>query len=206
MSARISFVLLLCGLLCATAATAGGKEVLDFGLVLEMPDILMDVESYQGGIGAKFGLQKLALRAQLDMDLTPSAGAYSFAVGLGLEKHFLSGGPFSPYWGGLVQVGVSSVKSTIDSQNWDQDIVVPLRLSAILGVEMFILQYLSLFVEYEAALAPTLNVHKSSVGGTVSTGRQLDFNVETGLGNRSMIGVVLYLWRKTRVRPLLKGA
>ncbi len=199
-------VLWLLLLLGTAAFAAEGKEarIQDYGLILEVPDIRLDLESYQGGLGAKFGLRKLALRTFLDLELAPSAGAYAVGAGVALEKHFLPG-PVSPYWGGALQLGFSSLKTTIDSQNWDQDLIVPLRLAAIVGVELFILQFLSIYVEYEAALVPTLTVSRSSVGGVVTSDSRLEVSLETGLGNQSMIGVVIYLARKSKVRPMVKG-
>jgi hypothetical protein len=195
---------LLLFLLGALAAEGKESRVQDYGLIVEVPDIRLDVESYQGGLGAKFGLRRLALRTFLDLELAPTAEAYAIGAGVALEKHFLPG-PVSPYWGGVVQLGFSSLTTTIDSQNWDQDLIVPLRLGAILGVELFILEFLSIYVEYEAALVPTLTVSRSSVGGVVSSDSQLDISLQTGLGNQSMIGVVIYLARKSKVRPLVRG-
>ena len=191
----------------AAAATlsAGDKGLLegktpeagkyDIGVIFNTTNILLDIESYQGGIGMKIGAEKYTYRFLLDLLINTDFSPFSISAGAALEKHFISG-PISPYWGGLIELGYTSLKDEIDADNWTQAITVPLTLGGILGIELFVFEFLSLFVEYNLKLSLGFNINKSSFGGSVSTEKEISYNLDLGMGNNSMIGIVVYFTRK----------
>lgn len=167
----------------------------DLGFIFNTTNALLDIESYQGGIGMKIGGEKYTYRFLLDLLINTDLSPFSISAGAALEKHFISG-PISPYWGGLLEVGYTSLKNEFDEDNWDQSITVPLSLGGILGIELFVFEFLSLFVEYNLKFSFAFNINKSSIAGSVSTEKEYSYNLDLGMGNSSMIGIVIYFARK----------
>ncbi len=191
----------------AAAATlsAGDKGLLegekpeagkyDMGIIFNTTNVLLDIESYQGGIGMKIGGEKYTYRFLLDLLINTGFSPFSISAGAALEKHFISG-PISPYWGGLVEVGFTNLKNEIDADNWTQATTVPFTLGGIFGIELFVFEFLSLFVEYNLKLSFAFNINKTSVAGSVSKDNEFSYTLDLGMGNNSMIGIVIYLARK----------
>lgn len=209
MKAKRLIVLVLLVLGCATAFPAGktslfavGKPAAgerDLGVIFNTNDILLDLESYQGGVGAKIGLGQYVLRPMADIllntgDIHPP---FSLTLGAVLEKHILPG-PVSLYWGPSAEMGFTSIlTSKVDADNWTQTIAWEL-LSAgcVAGIELFILDSLSVFVEYSLALTLGLNTTRTSVAGSVSSNTEFTYKLNLGLGNQTMLGLVFYFKRK----------
>jgi len=201
---RIILAVILC-FAAAVALNAGDKGLFegkkpeagknDLGFIFNTTNALLDIESYQGGIGMKIGGEKYTYRFLLDLLINTDFSPFSISAGAAFEKHFISG-PISPYWGGLLEVGYTSLKNEFDADNWDQSITVPLSLGGILGIELFVFEFLSLFVEYNLKVALAVNINKSSIAGSVSTEKEYSYNLDIGMGNSSMIGIVIYFARK----------
>lgn len=143
----------------------------------------------------KIGGEKYTYRFLLDLLINTGFSPFSISAGAALEKHFISG-PISLYWGGLVEVGFTNLKNEIDADNWTQATTVPFTLGGILGIELFVFEFLSLFVEYNLKLSFAFNINKTSVAGSVSKDNEFTYNLDLGMGNNSMIGIVIYLARK----------
>ena len=167
----------------------------DIGIIFNTTDVLLNIESYQGGVGMKIGGEKITFRFMLDLLINTDLSPFSISAEVALEKHFISG-LISPYWGGLMEVGYTSLTNKVDADNWTQAITIPLSLGGIFGIELFIFEFLSLFVEYNLKLSLALNISKSSLAGAVSTTNEYTYNLNLGMGNNSMIGIVIYLTRR----------
>ena len=95
-----------------------------------------------------------------------------------------------------MEVGFTNLKNEIDADNWTQATTVPFTLGGIFGIELFVFEFLSLFVEYNLKLSFAYNINKTSVSGSVAKDNEFSYNLDLGMGNNSMIGIVIYLARK----------
>ena len=167
----------------------------NLGLIFNFDLDNFDFESYQGGVGAKYYIgQKLAYRGLFSYQYINNSHSTKLTLGNSLEYHFLDG-RLSPYAGGALDLGYGKVKGEIDADNWTEVAIRSMRVGPIIGVEMVVLDWLSLFVEYTVALEFSRTTTRTSIGGTVTETSGDDFIVNTGLGNDAMIGVVLYFNR-----------
>ncbi len=183
MNRKTGFVLGLVVLLAfgvAMAAGAQGKKMdlgdQKLGIIFNVPDILMGVESAADGLMAGLGLKywlkdKTALRGLLEFTLyNPGAGTTTTTFGLdgAFEYHFVKG-KVSPYTGAIAGIEITSVTGS--------PVAMGLILGGILGVEVRVLDYLGLFAEYN------LRIFYSDP----------EFDLILGMGNNASLGVVVYL-------------
>jgi len=206
--AKRLIVLVLLVLGCATAFPAGktslfavGKPAAgerDLGVIFNTNDILLDLESYQGGVGAKIGLGQYVLRPMADILLNTDFNPFSLTLGAVLEKHILPG-PVSLYWGPSLEMGVTILNNRFDADNWTQNIAWELLSAGCVGgIELFIFDSLSIFAEYSLALTLGMNTDRMSVAGVESSTTEFTYKLDLGLGNSAMFGIVVYLTRKKR--------
>ncbi|MBN2552806.1 MAG: hypothetical protein JXB06_08540 [Spirochaetales bacterium] len=168
----------------------------DLGIIFNTSDLLLDLEGYNKvGIGAKIGdKDDWMMRGMADLLLNNTT--FSFDLGMVMEKH-LWPGPASVYWGPSAAIGFSSLTfNKIDDDNWSKTNQLPLSVGCVLGVEVFVFQFLSVFVEYEAALQLRPSVTKVSTDGTVTSSRDFTYQFDMDMGNNSMFGIVIYLMRR----------
>ncbi len=164
------------------------------GLIFNVNDILMDIESYQGGVGIKhFYKDKTAYRGSLDFSYSDSSSTWVFNLGNSIERHLIEG-RVSPYIGVLLDVGFIRYKTEIDADNWTKVTAIPWSTGPIFGIEVTIFNYLSLFAEYSMTISYTRNITQQSVAGVVTKDSDGDFSAEIGIGNESKIGIVLYFY------------
>ena len=166
----------------------------DLGVILSTHSLFFDIDSYQGGIGAKISVGQFVVRGMADLLINTGFNPFSITLGATLEKHFLPG-PISPYWGVFATVGYTFA-TEINADGWTRRTVFPFTVGALLGVEIFIFDFLSIFVEYGLPLELGINTTQTSVAGSVSSSSEFTYKVDLGLSNQSMIGIVIYLTRK----------
>jgi hypothetical protein len=157
-----------------------GDGKFDCGIIFNTSDILLSLESYQGGIGMKFGWGNIALRGTFDVLYNGSADAFNINGGIGLEYHLFKG-PVSPYVGAIVSAGYM----------WQKDVSteIPVTIGAIAGAEVFIFDFLSFFAEYCLAADLTWKTDEATGDDT------FDYLIDTRMGNNSKLGIVIYLQR-----------
>ena len=168
----------------------GGKRTI--GLIFNAPSILLEIESYQAGMGLKLWAGNFAFRFLGDFFGSNSSDTFSFDVGVAAEYHLLDG-RVSPYVGGFVSSGLTSQTTTVDDDNWVQATTVPITGGAIFGAEFYLFEFLSLFAEYNLAIDFLITNTDTSVLGTVTTDSSNSFVFDAGVGNNSKIGIVIYL-------------
>ena len=167
----------------------------NIGLIFNISPTPLDFESYQGGIGGKYFLRnKIAYRGLLVIQYINNTPSTSINLGNSIEYHFINN-RVSPYVGWVLDIGYTKVRTEIDSENWSEEIVIPIVIGPILGIEFVILDYLSLFVEYKLTMTITNNISRVSVGGNVTKDVSSDFSILSGLGNDSKIGLIVYINR-----------
>jgi hypothetical protein len=152
----------------------------DLGLVFNTGNILLGPESYLGGFGGKAGFGDLAVRGTFDFVLNGASQSFAVNLGAALEKHFLEG-PISPYFGGAVEAGYMRQAATTG--------VFPLSIGALVGVEVFVFDFLSVFVEYTLAADLTLTTDLATSTTT------FDYLIDARMGNDAKLGIVVYLQR-----------
>ena len=143
----------------------------------------MDLESYQAGVGVKIAWGDFALRGCFDAGYFGATHVFSINTGIAIEQHFIPSA-ISPYYGAFAQIGYN-IQPDIMS-------LVPISVGAIIGVEVFIFDFLSIFAEYALTLSMTLTTDLTVPAQSPA----FDYVVDTKMGNNSMIGIVVYFQRE----------
>ena len=189
---RMIVALLLLALFVLTpslAAAQGGslipglspaKGSNDIGIVFSASDLFLDLQSYQGGLGAKMGWGKYSLRGLLDFSADSAMRAYGVSVGVTAEYHLVPG-PISPYLGASAGTGYVT-QAAVSS-------VLSFSVEAVAGVEVFIADFLSVFAEY------ALGASFTSTTDLTTSQNTFDYMISTGMGNKAKLGIVIYFMR-----------
>jgi len=183
-------ILVVLSAVCPRGADAEGSSLLpglspakgpyDLGMIFDTGDLLLGLESYQGGLGACLGWGNLAFRGLLDLTLNGSSQVYAVGMGVAAAYHILPA-PISPYVGGTIGGGYV-YQGNVSS-------AVTFSLGVIAGVEAYILDFLSVFAEYAVTAELT---HTTDL---LSAQRTLDYLVTTKMGNNAKLGIVIYFMR-----------
>ena len=179
----VAAFLALC--ICPSSADEKGGPLVqrgssDVGFLLVTGPYLGTIDSYEGGLGLKFGRTDLMYRSSLDFYLNGSTESAALVVGFTMEKHFWEG-PVSPYWGFAAHAGWRKSGKTLN--DW------PVSLGVMAGVEVTILDCLALFAEYGISAEVTYETDGDASNGT------WDYSIGAGLGNEGRIGIILYIMR-----------
>lgn len=179
---------------CALLFSEDEKEHPPLGFLFNTSNLFLDIESYQAGVGTKLLLQNdVALRFLIDLFYANNSNTFSGALGVTFEKHF-NPGRVSPYWGGFIEAGLLSQKTEVDSDNWTKNLSFPIGLGGVLGVEFFILEFLSVFAEYTLSFNGVFVFGSSSDAGVVTKDdMDLQYSIDSGIGNDSKLGITIYL-------------
>jgi hypothetical protein len=166
-----------------TAALPGlspTKGPCDLGVIFNTSDLLLGLESYQGALGAEIGWDGLALRGLFDFTINGSSETLGAELGAAFVYHLVTG-VISPY------VGASASGAFMTTANVTS--AWTFTLGSLAGVEVLVLDFLSIFAEYEigADLVATTNLQSSQT--------TFDYLIATRMGNNAKIGVVIYFMR-----------
>jgi hypothetical protein len=156
---------------------SAAKGPVDLGIIFSSNDLLLGLQNYEGGLGAKIGWGKWSVRGLFDVNASQS----SQALGVTLEYYILPG-PISPYFGGLIGAGYLT-QTNVTS-------VLSFSVGAVAGVEVFILDFLSVFAEY------ALTANFSNTTDPTTSQSTFDYNISTGMGNNARLGIVIYFMRE----------
>jgi len=168
----------------------------DLGIIFNTSDILLALQGFQGGVGAKINLKDWMLRGMADLVLNTELNPFSISLGAVLEKHPWKG-PVSVYWGPAIETGFTTLLLfKTDEDNWSRTDTFPFSLGCVFGIEFFIFEALSVFVEYQAAFELGINRTTVSTAGSQSSTAELTYNLDLGMGNNAMLGIVFYLLRR----------
>ena len=167
----------------------------DLGLIFNVGDILLDVESYQAGFGGKRRAEAAALRGLLDLVLSTSSGTWAAYPGLVAEFHLLDG-PISPYLGAGLDFGIIRQRTETGPDDWSRTLTYLAGTGGILGVEVFLFDFLSVFAEYELSVDVSRIVTTTSVASAITETVSNDLTAGLGIGNEAKLGIVVYVRRR----------
>ncbi len=186
----VCFLFAFLGAIAANAQTKAPSPVqkldiaqgsCDLGLIFNSSSILLDLESYQAGIGLKIGRDKVSFRGLFDLVLNGASDSFSLNAGAGIQYYLLPGSSVAPYIGGSVGGGYMKQGDALS--------LVVLSVGALGGVEVFLFDFLSVFAEYAITADFTLSTDIPTSQTT------FDYLVDTGMGNKSKLGIVIYFMR-----------
>jgi hypothetical protein len=172
-----------------TAVKKKSKEKRTVGVIFNTDNIFMDLEEYQGGIGIKVRGEKLSFRTLFDFGF--SSDTLDLGLGFTLEYHFKPG-RVSPYLGGFIGGDIIRNWEEVDEDNYWSITTLPLSGGGIFGVEVFMLDFLSFFVEYNLKVSYSNMWTVESTAGVETTETESNFSIETGMGNSMKIGIIIY--------------
>ena len=177
-----------------TGEMEGEPEKKEFipGLIFNTSNLLLDLNAYQGGAGVKLLYSEHALRFSAGAGYIGADSRLEITAGAVYEKPFYTG-RVTPYWGGVLLAGYSREGAENDSDYWEIIQGFEASLGGILGVEFFLMDYLSVFAEYELAAGLAWSQVSRNAGGTLTKNGTTNFTAATGLGNNASLGVVVYL-------------
>ncbi|MBN1835412.1 MAG: hypothetical protein JW820_06140 [Spirochaetales bacterium] len=170
------------------------------GLIFNTTDILFEMESFRGGIGAELGLQRFAIRGWLDLEFQTQFNPFSFTLGGAFKKRILPG-RVSPYGGGYLEIGFAHLRTGSDPSYWYRTNALVMTLGGMLGVEVFVFDFLSLFAEYALPFEIKYTHTAESIAGSETVTNDWDYGMDIGLGNSARIGIVVYLIQKNPPPP-----
>ena len=179
------------------AQEAGAKpKELPFipGFIFSTSNLLFDVDAYMGGFGGKLLYPDYALRVMANVGYrTSPSERLDLAAGLIYQKPLFPRARVTPYYGVGTELGFSYDYWKTDSDNWTETRTFIASVGGILGVEVFILDFLSVFAEYKLSAGLSWAGVSQETAGVGTSDSKINYEIATGLGNRSMIGVVVYL-------------
>jgi hypothetical protein len=162
------------------------------GIIFNVDNIGLNLESYQLGIGYKrYFNNNFAIRGLLDFGYSNNSKSWLFTLGATAEYHFLIG-RISPYSGGFLNLGVIQAKTEIDNNNWTKVTSIPLSFGPLFGIEIFIFDFFAIFAEYSLNCEYTIITTKEKRASVESKKTDSQFDINTGIGNNSKIGIILY--------------
>lgn len=170
------------------------RRTLDrLGIIFNTPSILLELDEYQSaGIGLKAFWQELAARALMALNYESGREILGFTFGGAIEYHLLPN-RVSPYLGGALTLGYRY-------DGWGPTTLREFELTVgpLFGVELAVLDGLSVFAEYSLRFAAA-HARTSGAAGDESS---WNYFLGTELGNQGSLGIVVYfLDRRNRAAP-----
>lgn len=209
---KIQLMVLVVMLLSATVLSAQdsetsietkqGKETTCVpGFIFNTSNLLLDLDSYLGGVGIKLLYPEYTLRLMASVGFqTSTVNTTEVSLGLAYEKPFFRG-RISPYTGVCTVLDLTHESLVTDADTWTKTMSLTGEAGALLGVEVFLADFLSLFAEYELSVSLAWTRISQNSAGTLSDPVDaVNYNVNTGLGNSASIGIVIYL-KPTGILP-----
>ena len=168
------------------------------GLIFATDTILFRVGPFDGGVGLALRRPESAVRATLGL-LTSNA-FYTTAVKTGIwYVDYLWTGRISPFWAPFGRVGFFSRTDEMDEDNWTREVSLSLATGVSLGVEFFVLDFLSLFAAYSLSAGVSGRRDVLSVDGNVTRNEfEWRYSAGTSLAHGA-IGVTVYF--RPQVNP-----
>jgi hypothetical protein len=174
-------------------------KVLPFmpGIIFNTSNILLDLEEYQAGVGLMMLGESHSFRGSFGFSYESAANFLGMNISFAYLRPIIKG-RVTPYWGVGVTMGYSFDKDTYDADDWQSIHSFEGGVSAVLGVEVFVFDFLSLFAEYDLGVSIAWSKVVQSSSGIESDSQSFNYSLGTGIGNGASIGVVVYLDESAR--------
>ena len=174
------------------ADEADVPEPATFGFIFNTSNLLLDIDAYQGGFGAKLRYPAYGIRFLTSLGAESSNRMRQVGLGITYERPFFIG-RVTPYWGLVADLGFQGERVEVDTQNYTQIRVVSGSLGGVLGVEVLIFDFLSVFGEYQLAFRGARTSIEQAVEGERSASMTTNYAFGADLGNNASLGLVVYL-------------
>jgi hypothetical protein len=162
------------------------------GLVFTTDSILLNITSFNGGIGGVLRADDVAIRATVGAITSNSFRTLAFRLGGWYVRYFWTG-RVAPYWNAFARTELLSQTNEADRENWVRDFSFEVAGGASLGAELFVMDVVSVFAEYSLSVGAAGQRTTTSVGGTVTPGDyDWTFSAGTDLAHGGALGVILY--------------
>ena len=166
------------------------------GFIFNASTLLLDLEPHMGGFGLKILAPELdgAFRLVTGLGFQSASQRTDLTLGAGWELAFHRG-RINPYAGVSVLLDFAREGRATEAPDWISIRSRTAGIGANLGVEVFLVDFLSLFAEYEVSMKMTrTRVTQSVAGELLEPSYAMNYRLGKGLGNNSAIGIVVYLW------------
>lgn len=198
---KLKLSLICLGVLFFLSSAAGITP----GFIFNADNIFLDLEESHGGVGFKvrdvdLGFMDINIRAGLGMDFIDGTDVYNISGNITVEIPFFEEARISPYTGFFMRgafrkLYIQIPDDTPDPDSWSSTIYRPLHFGAIAGIECFLLDFVSVFVEYEAVLEINTSRLDSNL---IQPQDEVNMKFKMQMGNEGMIGICFYF------RPVVK--
>ena len=163
------------------------------GVLFSTSDILLEIAAFESGMGVTFWRPGDAVRVFVSGYASNASQVYSAELGSEWVNH-IRNGRVSPYWTIGGSVGFTTQTAGVSADNWVRTTSTFASASAGLGVEVFLLEFLSVFAEYEIDAMMTRSQTVESIAGVTVPGTPTwTYAIQTELGNASRLGIAVYL-------------
>lgn len=170
----------------------GNDKPKSFGIVFNIENILLDLESFNGGVGIKYVNNLNGFRGLAGFYYTNHTLAYSLDLGISYQRYFWLK-RVSPYYGFTISGGLLTQTDETDGENWTKNKTYTYSFGPILGAEIFIFDFLSIFAEYSLIFEANGTKSGTRTDGTENwEDLQWSYLIETDIGNNSKIGITIY--------------
>ena len=199
-----SLVLLTISAVVAQEEIKEYKNPLNLGVIFNIGESIFSLESYQGGLGFKLGRNAIDARFLTNFYYSNSLSSLSIDLNSSVEYH-LNDATVSPYLGGNLGIGHISQKEKYGvGETWTAIKDLILYGGPLFGVEIFVLDFLSLFAEYSFRIEHHKNTIQDNTPDKLITKETKILVLNTGLGNNANIGLVVYFKRNDSGRGIIQ--
>ncbi len=190
-----TFILLFVINLCFANEEKSIPDKGTLGFIFNAENLLLDIESYQGGVGMKYRFNEVSsLRTLIDIYYSNNFNTFSSIAGITYENHFLNVSRLSPYWGFSINGGYITQSTITDEINYVILSEIPFGAEALFGIEIFFNSFISAFAEYSLSASFIYSSSETVVDGesTISD-PEYQTVIDTGIGNNTSIGITIYI-------------
>jgi len=197
----LTVLLMMCISISLSFAASTNTKIIDsaWGLIFSIDNLFQGIGEYNGGIGIKLpiedkGKEIMDLRCTVNLDLIDGINNINVTAGAAAEFPLLKNQAVSPYWGLTADVGFQRLHFNLTDVDYSETADYSLVAGGIIGVEFFLMEYLSIFVEYQAAAYLSLNSYylSNAPADAENPVYTVNFNFLTEMGNDAKFGIVIY--------------
>lgn len=162
------------------------------GVLFSADNILLDIGTFGSGVGIIARRPNSAIRGSVSGFFTNSADMRTMELG-GAWVSYTRNERISPYWVIAGSAGFLSLRTEIDDQNWTESVDLYGSVGGGFGAEFFLLDFLSVFAEYQLSVDLSREVTTETVAGqSTESDPDWSYTIQTEVGNSSRLGIAVY--------------